>query len=602
MPFVPNRLSIGGIGLRVGAYIIDDLLFGLTYWVIYLVVLAVHSWNIATTDTFYDRHNILFLASGHALWLAYFTLMDGLRGGTIGKSLLGLHVTEIQRGGPPGIGRGVLRTLLFYLMTGLPLDLFAVLSEPLDVIEPGEVLLDAVSQFGTMTAIALVGYAMLISTMRVRNGFRGPHELLSGTRVVRLPMFRRRRAPRTRRPVRPAPLSARRPLGVLESVGPFQVRGAVRWDGDRKVLLGEDTTLKRQVWITMRPRREPPLPTSRHELSRSTRPRWLRGGEQVEGRWDAFIAPAGCPLSDLAGPDGLHWFEARPILEDLTEELTAARDDGTLPRVLTIDQVWVQPDGRALLVDALAPSPSDEPGQEAESADDRKCLEFLGKVAALALEGGRWRSGQRPSVIVAEVPRHVARIFDRLLGRAEPYEDLRALLADLHATRELPTEVNLTRRAMHLAVQAALLATGLAMMFSIAAQSRPMPEADRWFTVTWRSVWMVCVGWPLVWVVWGALARGGLSLHLLGMDLSRSDTRPAGRLRCGWRALLVWAPISGLLVGSVWTWINRPSWVVLPWMLWGGAGLLLVGFLALALLYPSRSWHDRLSGTLVVPK
>ena len=81
-----------------------------------------------------------------------------------------------------------------------------------------------------LTCLVLLALGALgtLSTMSERNGFRGPHELASGTRSVRPP----------RRHVRVDSIARRmlgrdrgvvRPVGVLNRVGPYKVRGAVRW-------------------------------------------------------------------------------------------------------------------------------------------------------------------------------------------------------------------------------------------------------------------------------------------------------------------------------------------------------------------------------------
>src|SRR5262249_50530482 len=151
--------------------------------------------------------------------------------------------------------------------------------------------------------------------------------------------------------------------GVLRAIGPFEVQGAVRWGADRRVLLGQDSTLDRPVWILLQPRGSSSPSPERRGLDRPGRPRWLKGGDQAEGRWDAYVAPLGCSLADLAGPEGLPWRDTRPLLLDLAEELAAACADGTLPESLGVDQVWIQPDGSAQLVDVLGPAPSTETDQ-----------------------------------------------------------------------------------------------------------------------------------------------------------------------------------------------------------------------------------------------
>jgi hypothetical protein len=120
------------------------------------------------------------------------------------------------------------------------------------------------------------------------------------------------------------------------------------------------------------------------------------------------------------------------------------------------------------------------------------------------------------------------------------------------------------------------------------------------------------VGWAAVWVVWAFLWRGGVSYRILGIDLVRADGRPALRLQCAWRALLVWAPVVGLIVLSLWLqmrfWADWSAGRTEPWLhtLSAAAGyavfLVLAGYVVLALLRPARALHDRLAGTYLVPK
>jgi hypothetical protein len=115
-----------------------------------------------------------------------------------------------------------------------------------------------------------------------------------------------------------------------------------------------------------------------------------------------------------------------------------------------------------------------------------------------------------------------------------------------------------------------------------------------------------------VWVLWAFLWRRGLSDRLLGLALVQSDGRPAARWRCAWRALLTWAPVTGLLVAAMWLeqdywsglketgtpalWLSRLSWVA-SWSAWA----LLATYAVLAVRSPTRGLHDRLAGTYLVP-
>jgi hypothetical protein len=127
------------------------------------------------------------------------------------------------------------------------------------------------------------------------------------------------------------------------------------------------------------------------------------------------------------------------------------------------------------------------------------------------------------------------------------------------------------------------------------------------------AFWLAAlVTWPALWVVWAFLARGGISYRLTGIALVRGNGQPASRLQCAWRAFLVWAPLTGLLVLSFWLeqryWTlwhadSSPRWLFsLAAAVWYAALLLLVVYVLLALWWPSRTLHDRLSGVYLVPR
>jgi hypothetical protein len=190
--------------------------------------------------------------------------------------------------------------------------------------------------------------------------------------------------------------------------------------------------------------------------------RWLSAGQQDGWRWDAFPAPAGQPLADLVAAGGpLRWPEARPVLEDLSEELGVSAGEGTIPVPLTVGHVWVQADGSGLLLDA--PLGRGEKGVE-DGDTGNQALDLLRHAAVLALEGPRQSDPAGPRHVRAVVPEYATRLLDRLLDRAKPYRDVAEFREDLEATRGLLAGVSADRRAAHLVVQAALLFFGLCWM------------------------------------------------------------------------------------------------------------------------------------------
>jgi hypothetical protein len=738
VPFLPGRQTAGGPGVRFGAFLIDLLILmalGMLWWGAF--TLATGRDLVQTRPKADLRYTLWQNLVGVAIWVLYFGVPEGLWGCTVGKRLLCLRVCTVTGSDPPGLGRALLRLGVYYVLYNLGglilLPPFLFLGR-----------LDAPSREQQMLALLLLlaffpleilGIGLLLSTMRRRNGWRCLHEFLSGTRVIQVPKVERRRA----RSTHPLDQDMARPRDLPDRVGPYAVRGALRWADDARVLLGEDRGLSRPVLLWLRPAAEPPLPPARRACSRPTRLRWLAGGRE-DWQWDAFLAPSGRPLADLVAAEGqLPWPEVRPLLEQLTEELATAAEEGTLPGTLAPGQVWVQPGGGVQLLDMpLRPGEADGAGSGSPPA--QPALGLLTQVAVLALEGRPRRADESASAtesIRAPVPEHAARLLDRLLGEGKPYRGVREWRADLQATRDRPAEVTRGRRAAHVAVLTAFLSVGLCccMMpggwltgfpplvgLSVerqvnrrvlqeleAAAARdfaagvlhPQPLArpaavyrlradlklrdrlrerlerderefqarleganglTRIYVHFWEQVveqqeaqqqqsqvgrpnpagpgvdvraearrrakadvpvrpmglFMGAVAlveltfWPVVWVVWAFLLRGGLSYHMLGLSLVRSDGRRAGRLRCAWRALLVWGPPAALLVAAVsldtWYWwsaeanhpLLRARWLS-ELFRWASLGLLLA-YPVLAVCRPRRSLHDRLAGTYLVPR
>jgi len=397
----------------------------------------------------------------------------------------------------------------------------------------------------------------------------------------------------------------------MQVVGPYKVRGAVRWEATRRVVAGEDSALGREAWIVLRPRGSPPPVQARRDASRATRPRWLGGGEQTEGRWDAYVAPAGCPLADLAGADGLAWRDARPILEDLADELAAACADGTLPPGLTVDQVWVQPDGRAILVDPLATA--DPATGPEDPGDDGRALALLRRAAALALEGGRRHADADPASIRSPVPIHASKLLGRLLVGPDPFPTAASFRDDLEATQHLPTEVTRGQRATHLGTLGMFLAIGLLISYLgtygllVGDPGPTLPESIRRDPVAlgralvFEGIAFASVA-PLIWVAWSFATREGFAARLTGLGLVRPDGRAAPRWRCAWRTLLAWLPPTALLIASVWARGRFPGQPGACWVLFGLAAAVPAVYAALALVFPARGPHDVLSGLRVVPR
>ncbi len=77
VPFVPDRLSIAGIGLRLGAYLADLGLAYLVTWAIFGLIMLYHRTQLMETLQFQERNKEIIGWLERTLWLVYFILLDG---------------------------------------------------------------------------------------------------------------------------------------------------------------------------------------------------------------------------------------------------------------------------------------------------------------------------------------------------------------------------------------------------------------------------------------------------------------------------------------------------------------------------------------------
>jgi uncharacterized RDD family membrane protein YckC len=745
LPFSAGHLSIGGMGIRFGAYLIDYLLLALINTLVTLGALFLGKFN-----NFKDPGTGLrpgWYLVVFSTWMLYFFVPEAIWGCSAGKRLLRLRVSA-GGGDRAPLPRLLARSLVFYTLANLG-GLVALLIAALFLHDDLPSRESALRNSGIMIFAGLfslvgtgLGIICLIAPMRARNGYRGLHEFLSGTRVMSLPWPQRRRtysSPPLRCGLQP-------PSGVPAQLGGFVSEGPATWNSEYHVLLADDRSLGRKAWLWLRDRSAPALTPARRATSRSARLRWLATGQEQGVQWNAFAASAGCTLPDVIKKEGrLPWSDARPLLEQLVAELHTSQQESTLPSTLTMDQVWVQPNGGLQLLDfplgdcqsgtQRTGTPAGHEERPKGEAGPLASLSLLRQAAILMLEGHPELTGNIPKVrIEAPLPQHAQKLLQGLLDLKAGYTSVDEFRKRLAVTRDKPTEVTRPRRIAHLAGFAVVQLVGLCCMLLtgwtidlvnplfahifvlkaertqqrleegtardfIFASTNPAPfapivgrlqlEADldlrdrlqgvieenrlkedagldalTWYTrylvqALERSMeaqinalnldrdsakpflvlpqlrqtaeqdaklenplsdgkpffdgWLpaVLTAWPILWILWAFLVRGALSFRIAGLDLVRSNGRPALRIQCAWRALLVWLPPTALLVLSAWchAWYWRQwqpegaqSWMLwIAWISWWCAALLPASYAALAIWFPSRSLHDRLSGTYLVP-
>ena len=404
---------------------------------------------------------------GLLITLIYFVVQEGIFGTTIGKRLLRLRVRRLRKMGPPGLWpalvRAVVFNLIWYLMFQVPEWSVMVFGASGGVLGVGCVLL----------AIA----ALLVQLRRTTEGWRGLHDFASRCRVVQRPRPPHR--PRLNSHF-PDPLERFHPTRspFPTKIGGFAITGKlIDLPDGGEVWAADDRSLGRSVLIRVLASSQSQSDTTPAEVSRPTRLRVLGHGNfawkptpEPDGQivlrsWIAYVAPAGSPIADVVTPEcPLNWIDARPLLEQLTNELTRSQEDGTAIPNLSVEQVWVEPGGRLQLLEFPLPTGRGGLLLPANHQPVESQLALIQHVATLALEGQLRHTATR---IRAPLPPHASAITNRLLSTDIGYQDrdLADLRRDLIDNHAYPPEVTASMRATHLSVQGLMLAFGLQLMF-----------------------------------------------------------------------------------------------------------------------------------------
>lgn len=330
-PFAPHQDPPASPGARVLAAIVDALVMSGVFAIGTAALVAT-----AATGLGSGRWNFLLNA-------AYFFVLEGRWGTSLGKRLFGLRVVS-SVGGPASwwqIGR---RTAISYL-PNLIIASFVSSSTIVVAGTPGH--------GGAMTldrgGITLIVAAVLFVTMRRRNGWAAVHDLVSGTRVVRQAAMTARRLGTSAALTR---VSAAGTAVAPERIGPFVLVSDAGETDEGRLLIGFDPILRRSVWIHRVRPETPAVSAARRDVTRVGRLHWLAGRRSAtdpNANWDAFEAPDGAPFA--ASGD---WRVVKHRLLDLVNELTAGVRDESLPP-LGLERIWIRADGRPVLIDFAAP-------------------------------------------------------------------------------------------------------------------------------------------------------------------------------------------------------------------------------------------------------
>jgi uncharacterized RDD family membrane protein YckC len=427
LPFSTEAPVPAPLGLRFVAGVIDGILTSLPY-----ILFAVWGGNdvvndwLATRDLRTLSYVLLYLF----LAIAYYSVTEGIWGAGLGKLLCGLRVVRPGQG-VPGIGIATARALILSAS-----EIIGYIGQ-LFITDAATVRARVAEGQWLLSDVTWVLFILLFVTMRKSNGFAAIHDLATGTRVI----LKARSLSRPRLAVH----AITPPLDSRKRIGPYLVVGALPAQG---WFMGYDELLRRPVWIKQTAADAPAICEVRRSLGRPGRVRWLAGTRSAEGGWDAYEAPSGVRLTQLESRSQ-SWSAVRHWLADLTHEIEAAIDDGTLPANLTLDHVWLTSDGRAVLLD--------EP-LEGRSGGDNSAVYAVNEVSGL----------QRFLNAIAEyatdrraLPLHAREFLQRLSDGA--FDRATFIAGNLQSLLAKPTRVTHRRRLASL-----LLAPGIFLLASVA--------------------------------------------------------------------------------------------------------------------------------------
>lgn len=453
-PFGPAAPVAAPIGRRLAAYVIDLAVLAVPIGLISL------AWFRADPTSVFE---VMVGSSARSLWmltlarvlapLAYFGLLEGLTGMSLGKRVCGLRVAAMD-GGPPRFAAVMGRTAIWA-------GVLTVFKQMLSMASLVDVLGAIAVPWLPLVLTALV----LFSTARRSNRFAGVHEMATGTRVVL------RVSRDVVRHVASAESAAHLSLGQTR-FGPYV--GVELGPSDASVVTAWDEALRRLVWI--RPASKAPAPApSRRDLTRPARLRWLAGRRTKDEGWDAFESPGGVPFT-AAVKEPRTWCAVRAWLHDLALEIDAGLADGTIP-ALELNRLWIGADGRIRLLDWPATGSRAEgdtgPARAGEKPDLRVAQTFLFRVTQAALgRPGPEEDAQSAREASVPVPSRVSQLLEDLAsGRFQAMSEVAQATAGVLTG---PTQVSRGQRALHVALCAVLptvMSVGItAMMMLIAAQ------------------------------------------------------------------------------------------------------------------------------------
>jgi eukaryotic-like serine/threonine-protein kinase len=531
-PFASGGTSIADVGRRTSAYMIDVALLGIMIQLLTQCAGGVAGAriqnDIGNADFDGEAISQIGVLSSAISWIVtvgYFASCESAWGKTLGKRLLKMQVVDMK-GERPSVLAALCRSLFIPGVLGFSL-LIPIwnycFAEP-ETFADFQFDEQLFSQIGE----SIFGYIPLVISllfMTRKNGFRGLHELASGTRVVRIV-----ESGLTEKWDQ-HPIIAPKWTESTQTYGPYRVIGILAQKGDWRLLSARDDVLNRSIWLEVRPA-ERASEKLQPVVNRSGRIRWLQDGVDGGLAWTAYESIAGVPFGLLTNSGaGLSWKSTHQILQNLVQELLVSIADGSIPSDLSIDHVWVDRVGSAkLLNQVLIPTHGNSPGRihRHESAEKR-AVELLVEIA-------------KQCVKEQHIPVSASRFVQDLARRDESVLTLEWAKQELQVLSEKPKELTRDVRLGILCIAMGIETPLVSLTYSgltLGMRNTALNPAIGSYVA--GLITLFCAA-AVAYAIQGAPVFNATKLRIM-----RSNGTPAGRTRCAIRQFLTWLPFITIL-------------------------------------------------------
>jgi uncharacterized RDD family membrane protein YckC len=596
LPYATQGATAADIGRRFAAFFIDMTVAGFFVGAVFaigaIVIMALLGISAQTGNM---QGNFAVVVSSFIGQLGYFVVAERIWGRGVGKWMFGMRVVD-QRGGPPGLFPMILRAMIMpgALLVGT-LVLPLLLSSPQDL----GTGVDTANVLFTQVFCTVFGWAfalLFLTTCKKSNGYRGIHELLTNTRVVRIGSALA--APN----ISEVPISVPAKLaGKFEradfSADSLSIIGDLGATRSGRAYMAHDLDLDRPIWYVEDANLVKSIDDQRLHVLRPHRQKLFsyfdNDSEKV-----CFEAISGAPLVDILKQiKVLSWQTARMLLEELCDEFIAAIEDGTMPATMTVGQVWLDSEGNVKLSDIPFGTSNGAAGRDIEPVGHAvNVLQTLLDEIAEHIQ----------------LPGQVIDFIAELRRRRREIDTLQWVQQKLDEFEKLPSTWRWDDRLGTLATS---LSTESTAYYLVAFSSGVVLSR----MVTTNPALLGGILMTLLSTlafIFGYWFGGGLVFKLCGVEVRRQrDSVVASKSRCGIRNVIAWLPLNTFSVVTcvfLFTWmLNQQDftsettspivYLIINVLIMSLSAIVVIG-LVQSLLKPARSVQDYICGTFLVRK